>query len=439
MRKIFINTIVIISCLIMVMVSCREDSDNINSYAYEDFLIFAEANSSLEGQFKAIWTAMNCNYPIWDYEEQQGLNWDDVYDKYLPRFKKLDTEYNLQKPVPDSLVSELYDSIFAPLHDGHLFMYLKNIHTGKKIKKSISPQVIRVVKNSSGIIELYYLVTSFKPTLKYYDDNEELKEFAQEKEYIFACFKDGIVYFRLPIFNLTQTFEERSLDESKERIYKIWESWFNCIKNLHASNYLKGVIIDVRNNTGGSSYDYQHVLGALHNGDSEFSGQHHKIGYLREKSGVGRLDFSRLQPFTLPVGKEHISIEVPIVILANDISASMAEITCLSAKQLKNGYVIGTKTYGAFSPSVDNYYAITYAGNVGDPSLAESEEKISYFAPFFIDIPTSAFLSLDNQFVDGAGVEPDEIVPLNHLEHRFLGKDNQLDKALEYIRSTKLN
>ncbi|MBQ6209348.1 MAG: hypothetical protein IJK42_06200 [Prevotella sp.] len=99
----------------LMTVSCRDESDDLISYAYEDVMNFAEANSSLEGQFKAIWTAMNCNYPIWDYEEQQGLNWDDVYDKYLPQFKKLDEEYNAQNPIPDSIVSELYNGMFYKL------------------------------------------------------------------------------------------------------------------------------------------------------------------------------------------------------------------------------------------------------------------------------------------------------------------------------------
>ena len=111
----------------------------------------------------------------------------------------------------------------------------------------------------------------------------------------------------------------------------------------------------------------------------------------------------------------------------------MAEITCLAAKQLKNGYVIGTKTLGAFSPSLDNSYAISYAGNVGDPALA-GDDKTSYFAPFFIDIPTSAFLSLDNQVVDGSGIIPNEIIHIDRLSHLLFDEDAQLNRALEYIR-----
>lgn len=437
MHRISFNQIAIILLgLVMAVVSCREDSDDIQSYAYEDYLNFLEANSSLEGQFHAIWTAMNCNYSIWDYEEQHGVDWDRVYDEFLPRFKELDREYNSQNPVPDDLVLELYDKIFAPLHDGHLYMYLKNIHTGKRINESISPQSMRVIEDGvddvSDFIDKFYLAF-FKPTLKNYDDEGELAEYIQEDGYIFAHFKDGVVYLRVPRFDLSETFKNRNSDEDKNRICKLWEAWFSCIQRLQATDALKGLIIDVRSNLGGNANDYKYVLGALHNGNSN-DGQYYKVGYYREKSGIGRLDFSRLYPFNLPIYKEHVNVEAPMVVLVNEFSASMAEVSSLAAKQLKNGYVIGTRTYGAFSPSADTY-ALTYAGDVGDSALADSEEKNSYFAPFFIHIPTCAFISLDNQFLDGIGVEPNETVWLDILEHMNNNKDNQLDRALEYIRT----
>lgn len=437
-KKWNIFKLMLAACLIVTNVSCREDCDDVVSYAYNDMLNFAEANSSLEGQFKAIWTAMNCNYPIWDYEEQNGLNWDDVYDNYISQVKELDKKYNVQNPVPDSLVSQLYKDMFSSLHDGHLSMYLKNIHTGNKIPSVIAPQITRFVEDNidslSTVLELYYLLTSFKPTLKYYERNNEIEEMVEEEDFIFSRFKDGIAYLRIPIFSLTQAFLKREVDEKEDRICKLWESWYDCIQRLCSEGSLKGIIIDVRNNPGGTSNDYQYVLGALHYGNETYGSQRHQIGYLREKSGIGRHDFSRLQPFTLPIyEKEHKAIESPIVVLSNVISASMAEITCLAAKQLKNGYVIGTKTYGALSPSLDNSYSITYSGNVGDPALA-GDEKTSYFAPFFIDIPTSAFLSLDNQVIDGTGIVPNEIVHIDWKSHMLLDEDAQLNRALEYIR-----
>ena len=439
MRNFFI---VIAVCSVLIVVSCRDESDDLISYAYEDVMNFAEANSSLEGQFKAIWTAMNCNYPIWDYEEQQGLNWDEIYDKYLPQFKKLDEEYNAHNPIPDSIVSELYDEIITPLHDGHFIMYLKNVYTGKKISKHFTPQAKRVVESISydysSFAELFYLSTFFKPSLKYYESTNELLEVEKEDDYIFAHFNDGVVYFRIPQFNLTQIFSQRNVDDKSMRIYGLWKSWFNCIQRLQTNNTLKGVVIDLRNNPGGLASDFQYVLGALINGNND-KGKSHFIGYFREKTGIGRYDYSCLYKCSFPIfDKEHVVVDVPIVVLVNNLTGSMAEMVCLSAKQLINGYTIGTRTFGAYSPSVsDNSYAFTYAGNVGDPSLATDEERLSYFAPFYIDIPTYAFLSLDKQVIDGMGVEPDDEVHLDWKKHSEFGVDYQIDRALEYIRTGK--
>ena len=287
-KKWQIFKLVLAACLIMINVSCRKDSDDVVSYAYNDMLNFAEANSSLEGQFKAIWTAMNCNYPIWDYEEQNGLNWDDIYDNYISQVKELDNKYNVQNPVPDSIVSQLYKEMFSSLHDGHLSMYLMNIHTGKKIPGVIAPQITRLVDDNidslSTALELYYLATSFKPSLKYYERNNEIEEIAEEEDYIFSRFKDDIVYFRIPLFNLTQAFLTREGNEKNDRICKLWESWYDCIQRLCSEGSLKGVIIDVRNNFGGTANDYQYVLGALHYGNETYGSQIHQIGFLRVRT-----------------------------------------------------------------------------------------------------------------------------------------------------------
>ena len=71
---------------------------------------------------------LNTNYQLWDYEAQFGLNWDDVYDKYLPQFEELDRRDRSIDPVPDSTLERLYTEILAPLHDGHLSVEVKNLH-----------------------------------------------------------------------------------------------------------------------------------------------------------------------------------------------------------------------------------------------------------------------------------------------------------------------
>ncbi len=420
-------------CLSLIMQSCREESDMVMPYVNNGVLDYTEANLSLEGQFNAIWSGMNSNYPIWDYEEKHGLNWDDVYDKYIQSFRELDKIYDVHNPVPDSIVVSLYQEMFDLLHDGHLIMHLKNIHTQEKISTSIIPSLNQFKDefedSTSRYTELYYLASSFKPSLEYYVKNDYVEEWSEEDNYIYGKFKDGIVYYRLPDFNLTEIFGEREINEKNNRIYQIWEYWFKTIQDLHQKNSLKGIVIDLRNNDGGSSGDFQYVLGSLLEGDVIYGEERfQQIGYLRKKSGIARLDYSSLLPFYLEVYRyEHVHVEAPIVILVNYLSISMSEITCLAAKQLKNGYVIGTKTYGAFSPSANDDGQVSFVGNVGDSKLMST--------PFYIHIPYAVFFSKNKEIIEGHGIEPNETVNLDWSSHLITGKDNQLDRALEYLRT----
>ena len=80
----------IILALVLATVGCRKESDVILSYGKKDALTFSEASQSFTAQFQALWTGLNCNYGIWDYEMQHGLDWDAVYREYLPLMEELD-------------------------------------------------------------------------------------------------------------------------------------------------------------------------------------------------------------------------------------------------------------------------------------------------------------------------------------------------------------
>ncbi len=436
-RKLFKLITIGIICLGSVMQSCREDSTLSMPYSLD----YAKANASLEGQFEAIWTGMNCNYPIWDYEEEHGLNWDDVYDKYIQRFRELDQRYDKQNPVPDSIIVALYREMFAPLHDGHLYVDIKNIHTEKIVYELICPSYSRLkskyVNTSDAMLEYEYL-EDFTPTLKYYVDSGEIGEWDEEYDYIYAKFKDGILYFRVPEFRLSKIFEERKTDEKCEKVYQMWYSWFKNVQDLHQKNLLKGIVIDLRNNLGGHGNDFQYILGALFEGNEFINGRKClRVGYQRQKSGIARLDYSSIRPFYLLTYEgEHVSVEAPIVVLANEFSISTSEIVCLATKQLKNGYVIGTRTYGGFSPSIADSNKLSFVGDVGNKALSDREVNS---APFYIKIPDAAFLSIEKKILEGYGVEPDETVQLDWQSHLSEGKDNQLDRALDYIRSKQNN
>ena len=85
----------------LTMNSCRETSDDFISYGQDDKLSFTAADTCFAGQFKALWMALNSNYGIWDYEAEHGLDWDAVYNTYLPKMEELDKrDENVNPPPP---------------------------------------------------------------------------------------------------------------------------------------------------------------------------------------------------------------------------------------------------------------------------------------------------------------------------------------------------
>lgn len=418
--------------------SCREEGDDVPSYGQVDYLNFYEANSNFKGQFEAIWTALNCNYALWDYEEKHGLDWDKTYSDYLPKFIELDKRQNNGETIKDDEIISLYQEVISPLHDGHLRLYVKNPKDKTSLllfKESISPADIRNSKR-----EDYEDKT---PSEKDYYYNESINknriveaDKSTNGKYEYCLFGDDVVYLRLADFCLSDSLDLffSAKDKPSNSVQRIWMKWFNKICDLHEAKKLKGIIIDIRDNGGGYPTDIDYAIGALQPSDTTY---HSLLGYKRIKTGIGRLDYSVLTPsILLRMNKNHIAItDEPIVILVNCKTASAAEACCLSAKKMKNAHIIGMQTWGALSSllsaSAQDKYSITYSGHVGSGYILNSENS------FFINIPYEAFFSDDYEILEGIGIKPDIEVRLDNNLYQTTGRDTQLERALEYIHTSK--
>ena len=404
--------------MIIMLFSCREENYQIFSYAYDsnDTSNFDEANSSFTGQFKAIWTAMNCNYPIWDYEERFGIDWDDVYEKYYPVFRSFDERLiNKCDTVTLDEFSDIYAEILSPLHDGHFSAQIRHLYREQ------------IIMTGSHVLSLESKPANMNYYLNSNDDNNQIEEHLKGKKCEYALFKKGIVYFSISSIDFSYIFHNNDS--------LVWYCWFDKIQELHKNGSLSGIIIDVRNNHGGNGSDYQYLLGALQEPDAisnKINFNVHQLGKIRGKSGYGRLDYLPLEPFYVPIyPKEHEIIDKqPIVLLANGETASNAEHICLGAKQLNNGCVIGTQTAGALSPlaPIDEngiIYSMYYSGTVGYMNNT----------PFYLYIPIGAFFTNEGEILESIGITPDIECPLDEDLYISSGRDSQLERALEYIRT----
>ena len=430
-NNLFLLVLVSIS---LSITSCREKSDTLLPYDKYDVYNYGYATFSYEEQFKAFWTAMNCNYTLWDYEEEFGVDWDSTFDEYLPKFKELDAK----GVVSDNELFSLYEEMVKPLHDGHLAIQICNIKSGK-YSAYIKPSEIRnqIERKSDMDVPETNLYYYYSPAA---GDNMVVDHDEMKYDYLFpashncqyALFKENIVYYQLSAFNLSDFDKKAGLLEKQERldsVVNVRNKWFDKVRELHQNRSLKGVIIDVRNNGGGYAEDYKYVLGSLQDPNYTINGRNYlKIGEERYKTGVGRLDFSSQRfpcLFTLNSERETIS-DVPVVILANCNTVSTAEFVCLNAKNMDNGYVIGRRTWGAYS-TLNNAYTESYSGIIGEQNKG----------PFFMYIPKCAFFSDDGEIIEGKGVTPDIDVQLDVQEYYSTGRDTQLERALEFIRTGK--
>lgn len=515
--------------LILTTWSCREQSDALTAYDYNESLVFSAADTSFAAKFQVMWNGMNQYYALWDYEAEQGLDWDAVYDEYYPQFAALD-QRGKDETVTDDELKALMDKVFAPLHDGHFYMMVTNHKTGSS--------VITMPSSARAALRDDYIMTAnFSPSLSYYanvangevetdtDGNpimmehstyfndmmtafstvegrgsqwiiakinelkalssptemeaflllqllnlvEELQQITgknipeaivlwnniqQKYSFLnipgfdpidpgfatkdikvqFALLKGNIAYLSLNKFQLTSYLEDKesqstfNMDDPGTQqhiaqIRQIWQSWFDTVQQLHKNGTLGGVIIDVRNNGGGNVNDSQYVVGSL----VPAGGIH--FGYQRFKRGAGRYDYSPMMPAVFSsMSDPHETITEPVVILINSHSVSMSESSALCTKTLSNGTVIGKRSFGGICALTDNdASSYNYSGFIGVQDVTS----------VFGYVPSMASFTLDKKLVEAEGVTPDIEVDLDLDLFKATGKDTQIDRALQFIRTGK--
>ena len=161
--------------LTLSVTSCHDDADTFVNYSFNDNLAFAEAENSYAGKFRVLWNGLSQYYTLWDYEKAHGLDWDQVYDTYLPQFETLDE----QETVTDAELTKLLKTVVAPLHDGHMYVQMKNHQTGKYV--GVSPSEARYVTR-----EDVEASEGFEPELSGYKDNGSFKELQQYDSHVTA-------------------------------------------------------------------------------------------------------------------------------------------------------------------------------------------------------------------------------------------------------------
>lgn len=383
------NKYILVLFVFFIMTSCRKEIPEINRP--EDYV---EGNFS--EVFDAYWNGMNNNYVFWDIDT---TNWDRVYKQYKPLFAKLNladsidvrTGYTYFKEMTSGLIDSHYDLSF---NDSWL-----------ADSSSINPAYQRKLAKPDyhdpiSVLHFYYTLPD-----NYLDEGWK-RGFVNvgNSQYVAVAgtIDQHTLYFYFNSFNLKSLYET----DDDNAVKTVEQYFFDMINNTPD---IKGIILDVRGNGGGSLADLNFLLGRMIDKRLDF-------GFTRSKQGNGRLDYSPWTPaFVTPQAGAN-NITAPIVMLADAWSVSMSEITTMAVKSLPNGHFVGERTWGGNGPLTANKF---YNGG--------------QFSTGFINQTYTSSLMLkyrDGKIYEGIGFPPD--IEVKYDESALeLGADPQLEAALK--------
>ena len=381
--------ILFITGFIICNISCKKNSFPLSNLSPKNF-------SDL---FEQYWNGMNVNYIYWDVDT---TNWDNIYIKYKPIFANLDLNNitDVRKSVG------YFKEISRNLIDNHYYLSF----TKKNIIDSFVYPALERKKNMVGFHEPYayfrvdtnYLDANFKIGI---DNNFSVA--GQPLVVLSGTINNRILYFSCNSFSLTKAYYSKPTNT----IQPVLNSLFESLNNL--SSNIKGLIIDVRSNYGGDLSDLNFLIGRFINKPLIF-------GFTQYKTGNGKFDFTPwLESYISPQAKVK-PLTLPIVVIADNVSASLSEVVVMSIKALPNSIFVGETTFGATGPIVNdsNIY------NDGNFTITN-----------FMNIQTSSakFKYIDGKIYEGKGFPPDIYVPFN-LSALQNNIDLQLEKAITLLK-----
>lgn len=377
--------LLILSALSLTLLcSCRKEFSNVERP--ESYLA-----GSFSQVFDAFWNGMNNNYLLW---EADPVNWDDVYKKYKPIFAGLDIHKmdDVKKSV------QYFREMTTGLSDSHFTL---SFHS--PIADSIVDPA-RERKLAAGPLPTWYVFYNYDAA--YYLDSGYVSGKdpinllnGDTTRAVSGTINKNILYLGFNQFNLKAAFE--SADNG---VKSVLQYFIAQLKNPD----LKGIIIDVRGNRGGSVADLNLLIGNMISNKLT-------IGYTRYKNGNGRLDYTPWAPAIVTPQAGAADVKVPVAALTDAWTESMGEITAMSVHALKNGFTVGQKTWGATGP-----LALNQMFNGGQFTAANF---------VFAYTSSSAFKYIDGKTYEGKGFPPDYDLAFDLTKRG----DNQLEKAISLM------
>ncbi|TRX54830.1 hypothetical protein FNH22_18930 [Fulvivirga sp. M361] len=351
-----------------------------------------------EQLFESFWRQMNKNYVYWDID---STDWDGIYPQYKGIFSQLNL--NDENDVRSSV--RYYREMTKYLVDGHCRISFSHPAI---VDSVIDPLLER--KNNLGVLNepySYFLRDTVYLDTGYFVGHDAQNTLNNQPLTIICGEINGdILYFSCNFFKLSKSY----YSNTGENIKATLDFFFNWVENNLESS--KGIIIDVRNNPGGNLEDLNFLLGKLVD-------QPLHIGYCQYKNGDSCYDLTpRIKAYVNP-GASTKNVQLPIVVLADNYSASLSEVITNAIMAFSQGIFIGETTFGATSPVIP--FKVYASGSF------EIENFMS------VQLSSCKFISLNGNVYESSGLAPDIFIP-HSSEAYDQGRDAQLEYAIELLK-----
>lgn len=305
-----------------------------------------------EGNFDALWTILDKNYCFFDYKE---IDWDEIRIKYGERITN-----NMSNDALFKLMAEM----LLELKDGHVNLI------------------------SSHDVSRYW---SWK------EDYPSNFEYSIIENYLSTD------------YSTASSTKYKILEDNVGYIY--YGSFANDISNngfsqiLNRMSICNGIILDVRENGGGSLANVDRIA-------SRFFNERTLVGYISHKVGEGHNDFSDLYPKYIE-SSNSLRYQKPLIILTNRGCYSATNEFVSTMKYADNVTIVGDITGGGsgfpFSSELPNGWSVRFSTS---PTFNAEKTHIEF------------------------GVEPDVRLDMKY-EDILHGKDTYIEYARMRINQVK--
>jgi len=260
------------------------------------------------GNFEALWHIIDEHYCFFDYKQKAyGLDWDEVYSRYKKQ---------VHDGVTNAQLFEILGNMLSELRDGHVNMYssfdvARNWSWHENYPSNVSDTLLNKYLGTD------YLITN---SIRY------------------RILDDNVGYLRCSTFE--NQFGEGNLDE-------IFAYLAPC----------NGLIIDLRNNSGG-------LLTSAEQLAARFTNEKILVGYMQHKTGKGHSDFSAMEEQWLKPSSG-MRWQKRVVVLTNRMVYSAANEFVKYMKRCPNAIIVGDQTGGGagmpFSSELPNGWGIRFS------------------------------------------------------------------------------